>query len=427
MNRVQLLKSQLTSNQTSGDFFGHVPLAPLDPILGTAVLYKADKDPRKVDLGIGAYRTEEGKPYVFNVIKEAEALVHKDLLSGDITKCNKEYQPSEGNAQFLELSKQVVFGQELYGSLSKRVASTQALGGTGALRVCADFLKIYYPDCTIYLPSPTWGNHNQIFKRVGLKIDTYPYYNKKTRGFDAEGMLEKLASLPPKSIVLLHTCAHNPTGVDPTPDQWRYICQVMKMKNHFPIFDTAYQGFASGDIHKDAFSLRYFAEEGFKMIVTQSYSKTMGLYGERCGCFHLLCENENTAKNTLSQLKLVIRANWSNPPVHTMKLALKILSDKNLYERWLNELKEVAGRIIKMRTLLRNELERLKVPGDWSNITSQIGMFSFTGLSEKQSTLMLEKHHVYMLKNGRISMAGLNTKNVGYVAEAMKKSIEEAQ
>ena len=385
------------------------------------VLYKADKDPKKVDLGVGAYRTDEGKPYVFNVVKKAEESLYNDIKSD---KSNKEYQSSEGNPDFGELSKKVVFGEDLYKTISKKVATTQALGGTGAIRIAADFLCKFSP-CTVYVPNPTWSNHNSIFKDAHLKAEFYPYYNGKTRSLDFEAMIKKFNELPDKSVILLHACAHNPTGVDPSPDQWKKIAEVFKKKNHYPFFDNAYQGFASGDLNKDAFSIRYFVEQGFQMIVTQSYSKTMGLYGERAGALHVLCESDKTAENVMSQLRICIRTNYSNPPLHPLRLVLNILSNSTLYKEWCQELKDVAERIIQMRKELRDELERLKVPGDWSHITSQIGMFSYTGLSESQSKRMIEKHHVYMLKNGRISMSGLNFKNIKYVAQAIKYSIEE--
>ena len=428
MKRLNLLRTQLSSvlllNQTntSNDFFKHVPEAPIDAILGTTIKYRADKDPRKVDLGVGAFRTEEAQPYIFEVVKIAEKEIYEELANG---KSNKEYQPSEGNADFLELSKKVVFGPN-FGSNTKRIASSQACGGTGALRIAADFLKVFNPT-TIYLPVPTWGNHQSIFKSSGLQVADYPYYKDSTRGLDLEGLLKRFEEIPDKSVILLHACAHNPTGVDPSPEEWQKIAAVMKKKNHFPFFDNAYQGFASGDLHKDAYSIRYFVEQGFQMIVTQSYSKTIGLYGERAGAFHLLCENEKTAHNALTQIRIVVRTNYSNPPLHPMKLVLKVLSNEKLYNHWLSELQIVAGRIIKMRKLLRDELERIQTPGDWSNITNQIGMFTYTGMTVNQSKRMIDQHHVYMLTNGRISMPGLNTKNVGYVAECMKKSILEGQ
>ena len=422
MNRFDLLKNQLLANKSSNDVWSHVTAVPMDAILGMSVLYKADTDPKKVDLGVGAYRTEESKPYIFNVIKEAENQIHAELTSG---KSNKEYQGSEGNAQFLDLCKKVVFGEN-YGQLKSRVASVQALGGTGALRISGDFLKKFNP-ATVYLPKPTWGNHNNIFKRCGLEIDSYPYWKKDTRGLDIDGLLKRFEEIPNKSTVLLHTCAHNPTGVDPSKEQWKQIAEVMKRKNHLPLFDTAYQGFATGNIDNDAYAIRYFADQGFPMIITQSFSKTMGLYGERAGCCHFLTNSEKTQQILVTQLRIVVRVNYSNPPLHPMRLVHKVLSDEKLNAAWRIELESVAGRIIEMRKLLRAELERIGTPGDWSNITNQIGMFSYTGMSEAQSERMVNKYHIYMLKNGRISMSGLTTKNVPLVASYMKKSIEEGQ
>ena len=422
-SRINLLKNQLTVNHTNkpNERFSHVPKAPLDAILGLSVLFKADKDPKKVDLGIGAYRTSEGKPYVFNVVKEAEKSIFDDTQSG---RSYKEYQGSEGNQEFLDLSQKVVFGEGLYSKVKSRVVSAQAAGGTGALRIAADFIKKFSPS-VIHLPNPTWGNHQAIFKSVGLEYKEYPYYNNDIRGLDLKAFLKYLTDIPNGSTILLHACAHNPTGVDPTPEQWKEIADVMLKKGHYPFFDNAYQGFASGDLDKDAFSIRHFVERGFEMIVTQSYSKTLGLYGERAGCFHLLTGSEQTKENVLTQIRIVIRVNYSNPPLHPMKIVHKVLSDKGLYGKWLVELKEVAGRIIEMRGFLRGELERIKTPGNWENITSQIGMFSYTGLSKTQSERMVNDYHIYMLKNGRISMSGITAKNVKYIAESIKKSIEQ--
>lgn len=423
MRRINLLRGQVTSSVASHDFFAHVPKAPLNPILGMSILFRADKDPNKIDLGVGAYKTEEGKPYVFEVVKAAEKEIHQELLTGKI---NKEYQGSEGSQDYLDLSQKIVFGEELYPKLKGRISSSQSLGGTGALRIAADFLIKFFP-ATIYVPDPTWENHHSIFKTAGLKVEEYPYWNSKTRGLDLDALLKRFEEIPNKSIILLHSCAHNPTGIDPTPDQWKQIAAVLKKKNHYPFFDNAYQGFASGDLQKDAFAIRYFAEQGFQMIVTQSYSKTIGLYGERAGAFHILSSSNTVADNLITQLRIVVRVNYSNPPLHPMRIVTKVLSSKVLYSNWLDELKIVAGRIIEMRKLLRQELEKINTPGKWDNITNQIGMFSYTGLSETQSERMINDHHVYMLKNGRISMSGVTTKNVKAIAEAIKKSIESGQ
>jgi aspartate/tyrosine/aromatic aminotransferase len=238
-------------------------------------------------------------------------------------------------------------------------------------------------------------------------------------------MLQYLNTLPAGSIILLHAAAHNPTGVDPTQDQWRQIAEVMKAKRLVPFFDTAYQGFASGCLIKDAFPIRHFTEQGFQMLVAQSYAKNMGLYGDRIGALHEFCHNTKTAEKVLSQLKLVIRPMYSNPPQHGALVVFKVLSKPENYQKWTEELADVSKRIIQVRDLLRKKLEELKTPGTWEHITNQIGMFSYTGLSEKICESLINKYHVYMLKNGRISLTGITTRNVAYLAESINRAIEE--
>jgi len=255
-------------------------------------------------------------------------------------------------------------------------------------------------------------------------VHEYPYYNPKTLSFDCEGMLKGLSQATPGSVVLLHVCAHNPTGVDPTPDQWRQIAKVMKERGLIPFMDSAYQGFASGDLEKDALSIRIFLEMGFQMIVAQSFAKNMGLYGERCGALHFVCTSKDVAARVLSQTKIVIRANYSNPPLHPALLGARVLGNKQYFEDWKKELTQVANRILLMRRLLRDELLRLKAPGNWDHITNQIGMFSYTGLTPEQCDIIIKKYHIYLLRNGRISMTGITSKNVAYLARAMKDAID---
>jgi len=233
-------------------------------------------------------------------------------------------------------------------------------------------------------------------------------------------MMEDLRNATPGSCVLLHTCAHNPTGVDPTLDQWKQIAQVCKDNHLYPFFDTAYQGFVTGDLEKDGQGLRYFLNQGFEMVISQSFAKIMGLYGERAGALHFVCKDKQNAARVLSQVKIIIRVNYSSPPRHGARIASMILNEPNLRQQWLDELVAVTDRITKMRKLLRSTLERIGAKGTWNHVTDQIGMFSFTGLSVKQSEAMVKKHHIYMTKNGRISVAGLTTKNVEYVAQAIK-------
>lgn len=241
-------------------------------------------------------------------------------------------------------------------------------------------------------------------------------------------MLDGISKAPSGSIILLHVCAHNPTGVDPTQDQWKQIAKVMKDKNHFPFFDCAYQGFASGDLNRDAWAVRYFIEQGFELLVAQSYAKNFGLYGERAGCFHFVASPSNGQEisgRVASQLAILQRSEISNPPAYGARIASKVLNDAQLFAMWEDNLREMSGRIIKMRKALRSKLEDMGTPGTWNHITDQIGMFSFTGLTEKQVLKIREDAHVYMTKNGRISMAGLNTHNVDYFAKAVDQVVRE--
>lgn len=279
------------------------------------------------------------------------------------------------------------------------------------------------------MSNPTWANHNQIFSQAGLTTSTYPYFDKSTRGLDFEGMKYALKTAPDASIILLHACAHNPTGVDPTFEQWKELAILMQEKRHFPFFDCAYQGFASGDLDRDAAAVRYFVAQGFEMVVAQSFAKNFGLYGERAGCFHAVAAPHTEASTTISriasQLAIIQRSEISNPPIYGARIASTVLNDAALFAEWKENLKTMSGRILSMRKSLRDTLESLGTPGTWNHITDQIGMFSFTGLSEVQVAKLRSDFHIYMTKNGRVSMAGLNTKNVEYVAKAINKVVRE--
>ena len=409
MSRLQILAEE----------FSHVQMAPPDPILSLGVAFKADKDPSKVNLGIGAYRSEDGKPYVFPVVKKAQQMVVADPT------IDFEYAAIEGDAAFNKGARGVLFGWDHPDVNSGRVASAQTLSGTGALRVVADFLAQHRPGA-IYLSNPTWGNHNSIFANAGLAVRDYRYFHAKTKGLDIDGMLEDLKKATPGSCVLLHTCAHNPTGVDPTLEQWKAIAEVCKERQLYPFFDTAYQGFVSGDLDKDGQGLRYFLSQGFEMVIAQSFAKVMGLYGERTGALHVVCKTKEVAEKVLSQVKIAIRVNYSSPPKHGAQIASIILNQKEMRQQWLNELVNVTNRMNEMRRLLRKNLEEIGAKGTWEHVTTQICMFSFTGLTVKQSEAMVNKHHIYMTKNGRISVAGLTKANVPYVAKAIKDVLETA-
>ena len=351
-----------------------------------------------MNLGVGAYRTDEEKPYVFNVVKTVEKELLEDLLAGKI---DKEYLPIDGDANYREHTKKLTFGKDC--AHLSRIVSIQTLSGTGSLRVGFEFARKFIPS-TVHVPKPTWITHHAIINNAGLQFKEYPYYNSKTKGFDLNGMLQYLNTLQRNEIILLHVAAHNPTGVDPTKEQWAQIAEVMKSKNLFPYFDFAYQGFASGCTEADAFPVRHFLEKGFQMLVSQSFAKNMGLYGERIGALHIVTANTKTAEKVLSQIKLVIRPMYSNPPMHGMLIANKILSNDKYSAEWKAELKAVSNRITEVRKLLRDELERLNTPVTWDHITSQIGMFSYTGLSEKQCEILINNFHIFLLKNGRISL-----------------------
>lgn len=313
-----------------------------------------------------------------------------------------------------------------------RACSVQSISGTGALHLGAAFLRKFYPrphDQKVYFSTPTWANHNQIFTNVGLPVDKYPYYSAKTRGLDFEGMKSTIQSAPEGSIILLHACAHNPTGVDPTREQWKELATVIRSRQHFPFFDCAYQGFASGDLANDAWAVQYFVEQGFEMCIAQSFAKNFGLYGERAGCFHFVAAPGSHAKDVktrvASQLAILQRSEISNPPIFGARIASTVLNDPELFKEWEANLRTMSGRIINMRKALRSKLEEMDTPGTWNHITDQIGMFSFTGLTEKQVQLLRDDWHVYMTSNGRISMAGLNESNIDYFATAVDKVVRE--
>jgi aspartate aminotransferase, cytoplasmic len=315
-----------------------------------------------------------------------------------------------------------------------QIASLQTVSGTGAVHLGALFLaKFYAPrtNATLYFSNPTWANHHQIFGNVGLPVKTYPYFSSKTKMLDFDGMISGIREAPEGSIILLHACAHNPTGVDPSQEQWKKIAEVISQRKHFPFFDCAYQGFASGDLVKDSWAVRYFVEQGFELCIAQSYAKNFGLYGERAGCFHFVTSPASDAAETItriaSQLAILQRSEISNPPAYGARIVSKILGDPTLFAEWEENLRTMSGRIIEMRKQLKSKLDAMGTPGTWNHITDQIGMFSFTGLTEAQVLKIREDAHVYMTKNGRISMAGLNSKNIDYFAKALDKVVRETQ
>ncbi|XP_074287076.1 aspartate aminotransferase, chloroplastic [Silene latifolia] len=393
--------------------FEGVTMAPPDPILGVSEAFKADTDEKKLNLGVGAYRTEELNPYVLNVVKKAENLM---LERGE----NKEYLPIEGLAAFNKATAELLFGAGNPVIKEQRVATVQSLSGTGSLRLAAGLIERYFPGAKVLISSPTWGNHKNIFNDARVPWSEYRYYDPKTVGLDFEGMIADIKAAPEGSFILLHGCAHNPTGIDPTPAQWEKIADVIQEKNHVPFFDVAYQGFASGSLDEDASSVRLFAARGMELLVAQSYSKNLGLYAERIGAINVVCSSADAATRVKSQLKRLARAMYSNPPIHGARIVANVVGDSEMFGEWKDEMEMMAGRIKSVRQKLYDSIVSKDKSGkDWSYILKQIGMFSFTGLNKAQSDNMTDKWHVYMTKDGRISLAGLSSAKCEYLADAI--------
>uniref|UniRef100_A0A336LIC0 Aspartate aminotransferase n=1 Tax=Culicoides sonorensis TaxID=179676 RepID=A0A336LIC0_CULSO len=398
----------------SCSWWGHVQMGPPDAILGVTEAYKRDTNPKKINLGVGAYRDDNGKPHVLPSVLKAEARITEK-------KMDKEYAGIAGVADFCKYSILLALGDDCQRLKAGANATVQGISGTGSLRIGGAFLANFFPGPKeIYLPAPSWGNHTPIFKHSGLNVKSYRYYQPNTCGFDFQGALDDINKIPERSIILLHACAHNPTGVDPKPEQWAELSQLIKKRNLFPFFDMAYQGFASGNVDKDAFAVRHFLKDGHESIaLAQSFAKNMGLYGERAGAFSLITDSKESADKTMSQIKILIRPMYSNPPIHGARIVSEILGDAQLKKEWLHDVKEMADRIISVRTTLKNNLKQLGSTKSWEHITDQIGMFCFTGMNADQSTRLTKEFSVYLTKDGRISMAGVTSKNVDYLAEAM--------
>ncbi|KAG5646684.1 hypothetical protein DXG03_002674 [Asterophora parasitica] len=400
----------------SAELWQDVPLAPPDSsIFKLTAAFKADTFDKKVNLGVGAYRDDNDKPWVLPVASQRVLSDHT---------LDHEYLPITGLASFTSAAAKLILGQESPAIAEQRAVSVQTISGTGANHLGALFLARFYnwngAKPTIYLSNPSWANHNAIFNNVGIEVVDYPYYDPKTIGLDFTGFIGALQNAPERSVFLLHACAHNPTGVDPTEEQWEAVADIILAKKHYAFFDCAYQGFASGDLSKDNWAVRRFVEKGVALLVCQSFAKNAGLYGERVGALHVVSRDKETADRVRSQLSVLQRSEISNPPTYGARVVSLILNDEQLLEEWKEDIRTMAGRIIAMRTELHRLLtEELKTPGNWDHIVKQIGMFSFTGINAAQSKRLVEEHHVYLTANGRISMAGLNTHNIRYFAQSL--------
>ena len=395
--------------------FSAVEMAPRDPILGLNEQFNADTNPAKVNLGVGVYYDDNGKLPLLQCVQAAEkAMMEAPKPRG--------YLPIDGIAAYDAGVKALVFGADSEPVTSGRVATVQAIGGTGGLKVGADFLKRLSPDATVLISDPSWENHRALFTNAGFNVDSYPYYDAAKRGVNFEGMLAALNAAPAGTIVVLHACCHNPTGYDITPAQWDQVITACKAKNLTPFLDMAYQGFGYG-IAEDGAVIGKFVAAGLTFFVSTSFSKSFSLYGERVGALSVLCESKEEADRVLSQLKIVIRTNYSNPPTHGGAVVAAVLGNPEWRALWAKELGEMRVRIKAMRQKLVDGLKAAGVKQDMGFITSQIGMFSYSGLTKDQMVRLRNEFGVYGTDTGRMCVAALNSKNIDYVCASIAKVV----
>lgn len=393
--------------------FSHIASAPPDPILGIKQAFLADPRREKADLSVGVYQDDQGQTTNLGVVEEAfRRLLGKDKQAG--------YLPIDGLPAFNSAVKQLVFGKDSALLLDERVATVQSLGGTGALRFGADFLKRHFPGATVYMSSPTWANHPAIFQAAGMQAETYPYLNKKSHTVDFSAMCESLSSIKPGSIVLLHASCHNPTGIDPTLEQWDGIIEVLKKSNALAFIDFAYQGLAQG-LEQDAAVVRKFAAAGLPCLVAHSCSKNLSMYRRRVGSLSVVTADKDEAGRVLSQLKVDIRTNNSNPPYEGAAAVSLVLSEADLRIRWEAELAGMRERIKRMRSTLVELLEQKGLGGEFHHLLSQNGMFSYSGLSKEHVLRLKEQFGIYLVDSGRMCVAALTPANIEHVADAIAR------
>lgn len=397
---------------SSPSLFSHVPPYAGDPILSLMEAFQADPRPNKVSLGIGVYFDDEGRLPVLPSVRRAETALLQEIGP-------RPYLPIEGLADFRSAVQRLLFGASHEAVTSGRIATLQTLGGSGALKVGADFLRRYFPEAAIWVSDPTWENHRAIFEGAGLEVRTYPYYDPATGGLSFDRMLASLDALPRRSIVLLHASCHNPTGVDLSKEQWQALIPVLRARELIPFIDIAYQGFGDG-LDEDAFALRALADAGIAFFAANSFSKNFSMYGERCGGLSVVCENRAAAETVLGQLKATVRRNYSTPPTHGARVITRVLQDPALFALWTDETAAMRRRIRAMRERLLAVLdEKFQGRRDFGYLVTQRGMFSYTGLSEAQVARLRDVHAVYLVRSGRMCLSGLTSANVDHVAQAM--------
>ena len=395
----------------SSSIFASVEMAPSDPILGLNESFNADSRPTKVNLGVGVYFDDNGKIPLLTAVKVAEKARLESLPA-------RGYQPIEGLGAYNRAVQNLLFGKDSALLAEGRVVTAEALGGTGALKVGADYLKRLYPDTTIYISDPSWENHRALFESAGFPVESYPYYDATTRGVNFAGMKAKLNTLPAGSVVVLHACCHNPTGADLSEAQWRETIEVLRARDLVAFVDMAYQGFADG-IAEDALALNLFAASGLQFFVSSSFSKSFSLYGERVGALSIVTASKDESARVLSQVKRVIRTNYSNPPIHGGAVVAAVLANPELRQMWEDDLAGMRNRIRAMRVSLVEKLKAKGVAQDFSFVIKQRGMFSYAGLSPEQVARLQSEFGIYAVTTGRICLAALNTRNIDYVADAI--------
>ncbi len=391
--------------------FSAVEMAPRDPILGLNEAFNADTRTDKVNLGVGVYTNEEGRIPLLRAVIEAEtALTAAHAPRG--------YLPIEGIAAYDKAVQKLLLGNDSPLIQQGRVITTQAIGGTGALKTGADFLKRLLPDATVAISDPSWENHRALFETAGFPVRNYRYYDAFSNGVNRGGLLEDLKNLPARSIVVLHACCHNPTGVDLTPEDWQAVLEIVREREHVPFLDIAYQGFGDG-IEEDAAAVRLFAQSGLTFFVSSSFSKSFSLYGERVGALTIVTGDQEETGRVLSQVKRVIRTNYSNPPTHGASVVAAVLNSPELRVMWETELGEMRDRIRTMRLAMVEQLAALNAKRDFSFVAEQRGMFSYSGLTTEQVERLRSEFGIYAVGTGRICVAALNTRNLPVVTKAI--------
>jgi aromatic-amino-acid transaminase len=395
----------------SSSILSGVEMAPRDPILGVTEAYNADTNPAKVNLGVGVYYDDRGKVPVLECVRRAEQSLAASPLP-------KNYLPIDGMPAYHRAVQEVLFGADSPLLRDKRVVTVQTIGGTGGLKVGADFLRRLNRDAGIWISDPSWENHQQLFDFAGFKVQAYPYYDPATHGVRFDAMMDTLKKLPAGDIVVLHGCCHNPTGVDLSTDQWRQVIEVVNQRGLVPFVDIAYQGFADG-LDADAGAARRFAQACPVVFVGSSFSKSLSLYGERVGALSVVTQSADEATRALSQLKRVIRTNYSNPPTHGGQAAVAVLTTPELRALWEKELGEMRDRIKTVRRQLVDRIRGLRADFDFSFIVHQRGLFSYSGLKREQVRRLREEHSLYALDSGRICVPAINSGNIDYIAKGI--------